>query len=430
MTTMDDLAVGTISAEHAGKAVEGLGTRVLKKAEQSKVEKANALVREAYDLLNEVFSDPMPVGRVQWIHIDRVQANDYNPNAVAGQEMKLLHTSISEDGYTQPVVSVIEPRCDILLPCSHKSSVPLNVAEYLMKPLWGTPQGSLTGKAVSVRLASIDEAGGGSRSVSPKATTEKNSVSGSRTRGAGSGASTVSKDSVSHMSGTLHESETSSTFLAYACPTCESSDRRHKKSWSSSALLIPGTAEALGLKVSWLSSETTTSSRPKNSPESFDAATMLSGSSDENWDWVPLDTVIALPDSVAVIVDGFHRYTTMRRYADIYDATGGHLPVVVLDKSIADRIASTVRHNRARGKHSVQGMGTLVFNMLREGETDETICNKLGLEAEELARLKHITGYSKLYADIDYSPLVLTKTQVEEKALYKKEHPDEEVPQF
>ena len=157
---------------------------------------------------------------------------------------------------------------------------------------------------------------------------------------------------------------------------------------------------------------------------------MPSGSSDENSDFQHLSTVTVLPDSIAVIVDGFHRYTTMRRYADIYDSTGGYLPVVVLDKSIADRIASTVRHNRARGKHSVQGMGTLVFNMLREGETDETICNKLGLEAEELARLKHITGYSKLYADIDYSPLVLTKTQVEEKALYKKEHPDEEVPQW
>lgn len=130
----------------------------------------------------------------------------------------------------------------------------------------------------------------------------------------------------------------------------------------------------------------------------------------------------------AVIVDGFHRYTTMSVYKDIYDTTQGFLPVALIDKPIADRIASTVRHNRARGKHSVAGMGTLVFNMLREGETDETICNKLGLEAEELARLKHITGYSKLYADIDYSPLVLTKTQVEEKALYKKEHPEEEVP--
>jgi hypothetical protein len=47
-----------------------------------------------------------------------------------------------------------------------------------------------------------------------------------------------------------------------------------------------------------------------------------------------------------------------------------------------------------------------------------------------MARLKHITGYSKLYADVPYSPLVLSKTQVEEKALYKREHPEEEVPQF
>lgn len=129
-----------------------------------------------------------------------------------------------------------------------------------------------------------------------------------------------------------------------------------------------------------------------------------------------------------IIVDGFHRYTVMLRYPDIYATTQGYLPVVVIDKPVADRIASTVRHNRARGKHSVNGMGNLVFQMLEQGEDDATICHKLGLEAEELARLKHITGYSKLYANATYSTVTLTKTQMTEKAKYRKEHPDEHIP--
>jgi hypothetical protein len=192
----------------------------------------------------------MPISEVRWVHIDQVQANDWNPNSVAGPEMKLLHTSISEDGYTQPTVTVWDP-----------------------------------------------DAG---------------------------------------------------------------------------------------------------------------------------------------PDKLGryVIVDGFHRYTVMKRYPDINAKTRGYLPIVVIAKTPAERMASTVRHNRARGKHSVQGMGSLIFGMLNEGRTDAQICNELGMEAEELARLKHITGYSKLYAEANYSAVTLTKTQLEEKAKYAKAHPGEKVPTF
>lgn len=207
------------------------------------IEKANALVREAYDLLDM----PHPVGCVQWVPLDMVQANDYNPNAVAGHEMSLLYTSISADGYTQPIVVI----------------------------------------------------------------------------------------------------------------------------WDESAQDGEGRY---------------------------------------------------------IVVDGFHRYTVLSRYADLYESTCGHLPVVVIDKSVEDRMASTVRHNRARGKHSVAGMGSLVFGMLREGATPETVCEKLGLEAEELARLTHITGYSKLYGDVEFSTPVLTTAQVKAKRAYAEAHPDEHVP--
>lgn len=218
---------------------------------EQKVEHANALARAAAAELP--WGQSQPIAAVQWIHSSKVQANDYNPNAVAQHEMRLLHTSIEQDGYTQPIVAIWDP----------------------------------------------DARGG---------------------------------------------------------------------------------------------------SDPDRPPGRY------------------------------VIVDGFHRYTVLLKYGDIFERTAGYLPLVVLDKSIADRIASTVRHNRARGKHSVAGMGNLIFQLLREGVSDAEICNRIGLEPEELARLKHVTGYSKLYAEQEYGRPLVTVAQVEAKAAYKKEHPDEHVP--
>lgn len=215
---------------------------------QKLFEEANSRLRENYQLLVDggAIVESMPVGRTLWIHLSRVQANDYNPNRVAEKEMGLLHTSISEDGYTQPTVTIYDAEADKF-----------------------------------------------------------------------------------------------------------------------------------------------------------------------------------------IIVDGFHRYTIMRLYEDIAARSYGYLPVVVLDKPISDRMASTVRHNRARGKHSIHGMSSIVFQMLQEGESDETIIGKLGLELQELVRLKHTTGYSKLYGDVKtYSDVYMTQTQMREKAKYKKEHPDEVVEKF
>lgn len=120
-----------------------------------------------------------------------------------------------------------------------------------------------------------------------------------------------------------------------------------------------------------------------------------------------------------VIVDGFHRYSVMRHYEDIRKKNKGLLPIVVIDKDINDRMASTIRHNRARGKHSVQGMSKIVFNMLDNGWTDAEICNELGMEAEELIRLKHITGFSKLFENAEYSRAWETKRQLQIKREWK-----------
>lgn len=113
-----------------------------------------------------------------------------------------------------------------------------------------------------------------------------------------------------------------------------------------------------------------------------------------------------------VIIDGFHRYFTCRNNADIQDRNHGMLPIVVLDKPINDRMASTVRHNRARGKHSIDGMSNMVFQMLENGWSESEICAELGMEPEEVLRLKHITGFSKLFEDVQYKMAWESKKQI------------------
>ena len=113
-----------------------------------------------------------------------------------------------------------------------------------------------------------------------------------------------------------------------------------------------------------------------------------------------------------VIIDGFHRYFTCKNNKDIRESTHNKLPIVVLKKDINDRMASTVRHNRARGSHSVAGMSNMVFQMLDNGWADADICNHLGMEADELLRLKHLTGFSKLFNDVEYNKAWVSKHQI------------------
>lgn len=126
----------------------------------------------------------------------------------------------------------------------------------------------------------------------------------------------------------------------------------------------------------------------------------------------PIVTIYDPKKDKYIIVDGFHRYFTCKNNKDIYERNQGRLPIVVIDKDVNDRMASTVRHNRARGKHSIAGMSSMVFKMLENGWKDEDICKELGMEAEELIRLKHITGFSKLFADSEYKRAWETKTQI------------------
>jgi len=133
----------------------------------------------------------------------------------------------------------------------------------------------------------------------------------------------------------------------------------------------------------------------------------------------PVVTIYDEEKEKYVIVDGFHRYFIMKSNPDIAERTNGKLPIVVIDKDINDRMASTVRHNRARGKHSTEGMSNIVFNMLDNGWEDHAICNELGMEPEELVRLKHITGFSKLFKNAEYSNAWVTKRQIQLKREYE-----------
>ncbi len=133
----------------------------------------------------------------------------------------------------------------------------------------------------------------------------------------------------------------------------------------------------------------------------------------------PVVTVYDPAKKKYVIIDGFHRYFTCKTRQDIRDRNHGKLPIVVLDKQINDRMASTVRHNRARGKHSVNGMSNMVFEMLENGWADHAICNELGMEPEELLRLKHLTGFSKLFADAEYNKAWQTRKQILERKAYQ-----------
>lgn len=103
-----------------------------------------------------------------------------------------------------------------------------------------------------------------------------------------------------------------------------------------------------------------------------------------------------------IIVDGFHRYSTMLRHKDIYEREGGCLPVSVIEKDIHNRMASTIRHNRARGKHDVQLQSSIVA-MLKDGWDEERIMKHLGMTYEELQRLLGIMGIATEIKGLDFS---------------------------
>lgn len=103
-----------------------------------------------------------------------------------------------------------------------------------------------------------------------------------------------------------------------------------------------------------------------------------------------------------VIVDGFHRYRIMLDYHDIYERENGMLPVSIIDKSLDHRMASTIRHNRARGSHNVDLMSNIIKELHELGRSDAWISKHLGMDKDEILRLKQITGLASLFKDIKF----------------------------
>ena len=110
-----------------------------------------------------------------------------------------------------------------------------------------------------------------------------------------------------------------------------------------------------------------------------------------------------LEDGTYEIVDGFHRCQIMKTYRDIYEREDGMMPVAVIDKPLGNRMASTIRHNRARGSHNIGLMTSIIQELTEAGMSDAWILKNLGMDAEELLRLKQLSGIAALFRDGEFS---------------------------
>lgn len=99
-----------------------------------------------------------------------------------------------------------------------------------------------------------------------------------------------------------------------------------------------------------------------------------------------------------IIVDGFHRYRCAREYFELPE-----IPVVVIHKDLKNRMASTIRHNRARGTHQIPNMSQIVTNLTKLGWSEEKIAKELGMELDETIRLKQVSGLKEAFSNHIFS---------------------------
>ena len=106
------------------------------------------------------------------------------------------------------------------------------------------------------------------------------------------------------------------------------------------------------------------------------------------------------------VVDGFHRNRVGKEDKEVRSRLGGYLPVTTVNEwriDRGDRIAATIRHNRARGKHVVEGMTQIVIELSRRKWSDNRIARELGMDPDEVLRLKQISGLAEMFADQEFS---------------------------
>ncbi len=117
----------------------------------------------------------------------------------------------------------------------------------------------------------------------------------------------------------------------------------------------------------------------------------------------PIVTFYDKENDIYIVVDGFHRYTVGMTSERIREREFGTLPIVVIDKELGDRMASTIRHNRARGSHNIELMSTIVAELVEMGKSDRWICKHIGMSVDEVLRLKQITGVAALFQNREFS---------------------------
>jgi ParB-like chromosome segregation protein Spo0J len=106
------------------------------------------------------------------------------------------------------------------------------------------------------------------------------------------------------------------------------------------------------------------------------------------------------------VIDGFHRNRVGKECEDIQKRVNGYLPVVTIRESQTDknnRVASTIRHNRARGKHKVESMSEIVVDLKKRNWSDEKISKELGMDRDEVLRLCQISGLTELFSNVEFS---------------------------
>lgn len=103
------------------------------------------------------------------------------------------------------------------------------------------------------------------------------------------------------------------------------------------------------------------------------------------------------------LVDGFHRYMVLKTSKRIYERENGCLPVSIINKDQSNRMASTIRHNRARGVHNIELMTSIIGELKKAGMSDAWILKNIGMDKDELLRFKQISGLAQLFADKDFS---------------------------
>ena len=113
-----------------------------------------------------------------------------------------------------------------------------------------------------------------------------------------------------------------------------------------------------------------------------------------------------LNDTHYEVVDGFHRNKVGTECKDIQARLSGYLPLSVINSDRTDRkdrIAATIRHNRARGKHQITGMSDIVLDLKRRNWSDAKVARELGMDADEVLRLSQISGIAEMFADREFS---------------------------